>query len=62
MIKRFKKWLESRRKPRIPAHPDVVLCQYRNGVLMADNRRRELLFIQLSDIDFQWKIEVVGRF
>ena len=58
----FRRMVKKWRTPRIPSHPDLVMCQYRDSIMLADNRKRELLCITRSEIDGQWKIEIVARF
>lgn len=54
----LRKW----RKPRVPAHQDLVMCAYQDKIMIADNRKRELLCVTHSVMDGDWKIEVVAKF
>ena len=52
----LKKW----RKPRLPNHPDIVMTTYRDSIILADNKKRELWEIK-KDINEQWKFQIIGK-
>ena len=58
----FRRMMKKWRKPRIPSHPELVMCAYQDKIMIADNRKRELLCVTHSVIDNDWRVEVVAKF
>lgn len=57
----LQRFLNKWRKPRLPTHREIVMTQYRDSIILADNRKRELWEIK-KDINDQWCFQVIGRF
>jgi hypothetical protein len=57
----IKRLLNKFRKKQMPSHPELVMSTFRDSIIIADNRKREL-WEGKKDINDEWYFQIIGKF